>query len=137
MRSYYDTLETVLRSTETALAVEIQSVGKPTQDGFHLALEMTATPLKILFGTFDHEVLVCTYVEGLPHRRGQTQVSPRVSGSGLELKIKKGERVIFLLSSNRTLLRAETLDHADPIAEYGRARPGARPDPAMDDSMTP
>jgi hypothetical protein len=124
MTIHYDDLENVLGQTDIALVVEILSAGSPAREGFHLSLELTATPLASLFGHFDGEVLACTYSQGLPHLRGQTHVWPRVSGSGLEVKLQPGDRAIFLLSSSGALLRAESLDNADRISARGQAPPG-------------
>jgi hypothetical protein len=41
--------------------------------------------------------LHCRYMQGLPHQRGNLNVSPLVSGSGMEFSVATGDRIILMI----------------------------------------
>lgn len=119
-------LDEVLKRTTVALVGELARVGAPVVQGIWREVTFTVKPVRTVLGTLPATTLVCRYAEGMPHKRGEAMVSPLVSGSGLEFRAKRGERVILLLSEAmvgkaRTLLRIEPLAHLDRIP----ARPPA------------
>jgi hypothetical protein len=114
----HETLETVLKTTTVALVADVQKVGPVEKQGIWRELELSVKPVRILFGKLDDKAKAfsCRYSEGAPHTRGGTMVSPLVSGSGYEFQLKKGNRVIVLLSQQSAdkpgkLLRIEPLSN--------------------------
>ena len=115
-------IKKVLDKTEVAVIVEIQDISKPAIERFNVSIDVVARPVETLFGKPAGAILRCTYSQGRCHWRGKWAISPLVSGSGQELGLKKGDRVIFLLSLDGALLRVEPLERSKMIVEYKRAR---------------
>lgn len=112
----HETLEKVLKRTAVALVVDVEKVGPVEQNGIWREVELKVKPVRLLFGRSDPKARAfsCRYSEGVPHKRGEVTVSPLVSGSGHELHVKKGDRVIVLLAERsadqpQSLLRIEPL----------------------------
>lgn len=101
---FYEPLDSVVKKTQYALLVEIQSIGSVQEDKFDKKIGFKAVPLKIIIGKLRrNKELTFMYSEGKPHVRGKMMVSPRVSGSGLEFKLKRGAKVILLIARNSGL----------------------------------
>lgn len=130
MKTHYEYLEAVLSRTEVAVVVKIENVGIPKVEGYYRDIEVTARPLKVLFGKIDDRVRTYTYSEGLPHVRGTAKVSPLVSGSGQEFSLKKGAEVILMLSADMSLLRVESLENLQKIHRDKRTQPDVPADTA-------
>ena len=112
---FYEPLDTVLKKTRYALLVEIQSITPVQEDRFGKTIEFTATPLKCIFGEMGTNGEVSfMYFEGKVHERGKTMVSPLVSGSGLEFKFKKGDKVILLISGNSGVSKSLNVLRIEP-----------------------
>src|SRR6185503_19597723 len=134
MQIKYEPLESVLRKSRAAVVVDVISISMPQVEGYWQSIEFQATSTRALFGDGQPEqTLACRYSQGLPHRRGDMDVSPLVTGSGLEFRMKQGDRVIILLGGSEgeseriTVLRIEPLSSAVTIQEHGMAHP-RRPD---------
>jgi hypothetical protein len=125
----HETLEKVLARTTAALVADVEKVGPAQRAGIWMEIELKVKPVRRIFGGLndDTKSFSCRYSEGLPHERGDEMVSPLVSGSGTEFDLKKGERVILLLSGAatdkpRSLLRAEPLSSLNRISTRQPAR---------------
>jgi hypothetical protein len=126
MQIHHQPLDSVLEKTRLALVAEIRTVSEPRRDGFWVQVDLTAAPVRVLFGSLDQaRPLACTYAQGLPHRRGKTDVSPLVSGSGLEFRMKEGDRVILLVSQPASAGGACTLLRVEPLENEKRIHPPA------------
>jgi hypothetical protein len=112
---HHKSLEEVLSKASTALIVRVFRVSEPVAHGLFVRREFFVDCERILLGKKKKNRFSCAYEQGLPHRRGQMQVSPLVSGSGFEMTLKKGDRAVFLLASNGMLLRAESLEKLNQI----------------------
>jgi hypothetical protein len=126
----YESLEQVLARTERAMQVEIVDANEQ-RDGasYWRTLKVSVRPLHSVFGEdpiwqkHPKRDLECRYQEGLPHRRGDTMVSPLVSGSGLEFNVRAGDRVVLLIEGSAAsekscrLLRIEPLGALDRIVK--------------------
>jgi hypothetical protein len=124
----HETLDRVLKRTAVALVVDVEKVGPVEQTGIWREIELSVKPVRILFGKLDSKTKAfsCRYAEGVPHKRGETTVSPLVSGSGHELHVKKGDRVIVLLSE-RSADQPQTLLRIEPLSRL-KLVPTRRPD---------
>jgi hypothetical protein len=118
----HESLAQVLKRTAVALVADVATVGPLEQKGMWRELELSVMPVRMLFGTLDGKAktMTCRYQEGVPHRRGSATVSPLVPGSGHELQVKPGDRVILLLADPvpnkpQTLLRIEPLTQLKSI----------------------
>ena len=100
--------------------VEVERIGVPRIEGFFTTIEISAKPVEILFGKVAEDMVNCEYSQGRPHERGGMRVSPMVYGSGQEFQLKKGDRVIFLLADEKSLLRVEPLDKLGQIRQLSK-----------------
>jgi hypothetical protein len=124
----HEPLESVLRKTEAAMVVEVLAVSPAQAEGIWQSVEFRARPGRLLFGARSAcAAPVYRYVQGLPHQRGTTMVSPLVTGSGLELALAPGRRVIVLLgaadpgAAHCQVLRVEPPDQARRIQKQKKA----------------
>jgi hypothetical protein len=122
MQIVHKSLDAVLSEADAALVVEVDAVSEQVKEGFWVHVDFDARPLKTLFGSVESaDTLLLTYYQGMPHYRGNTPVSPLVSGSGLEFNLKKGDHVIVLLKANDlragrlSVLRVEPLTQLKAI----------------------
>ncbi len=122
MHITHESLGSVIKKTNCAVIVKVQSASKPQIERFHKTINITAIPLKVIFGELNATgAVLFRYLEGRPHFRNQTTVSPLVSGSGQEFDLKKGDEAIFLLGTNNNeseyhnLLRVETKSNLQVI----------------------
>ena len=104
----HEALEKVVRRTETAFIAKIVGVREIDDSAaFAKTLAFEVNPVRTIFGTHvPAPSLTCLYTEGRPHVRGALAVSPLVSGSGLELQVKPGDEMIFLVANVRTQMKA-------------------------------
>ena len=115
---HHQSLDEVLSEADIALAVEIGSVSEPEKNGYLRHVDFDARLLKTLFGSMESgESLSLTYHQVMPHFRGNTGVSPLVSGSGLEFNLKKGDHVIVLLKANDTCEGRLSVLRVEPITQ--------------------
>lgn len=115
MHIVYEPLDAVVKKSRCALLVEIQSVGSAQGDSFNKTIEIRAKPLKSIFGKMpSNEELSFIYSEGRPHVRGNTEVSPLVSGSGLEFNIKRMAKVIVLIDGNNNISKSLKVLRIEP-----------------------
>lgn len=132
-------LESVARRAATILFAEIQHVSEPKAERYFQIVDLTFLPLETLSGqtpSESTEVLSCRYSQGLPHERHGTTVSPLVTGSGLELQLKAGDRAALLLapapdpavsaSTPLLLLRAEPPSNVAFLRELTGSRAARR-----------
>jgi hypothetical protein len=123
---HHKSLEEVISGTSTILIVRVLRVDEPATHGFFLKQEFFVGCERVLLGKIRKNWFPCVYEQGMPHRRGQMQVSPLVSGSGLETTLKKGDRAVFLFASDGTLLRAEPLESVNQIMARLKPRRNVR-----------
>ena len=115
---HHQSLDEVLSEVDAALMVEVDSVSERVKEGFGTHVDFDARLLKTVFGSIQSgESLLLTYSQGMPHFRGNTGVSPLVSGSGLEFNLKKGDRVIVLLKTNDTREGRLSVLRVEPITQ--------------------
>ena len=94
-------LEDVLKETQLAVVVEVQNLVDHRDSATWRSLTLSVKVNRIVFGgEIEASVLRCSYEEGQPHWRGPKAVSPLVSGSGMEFKVKVGERVLLLIAQH-------------------------------------
>jgi hypothetical protein len=126
MQIVHQSLEAVLGQAGAAVLVEVESVAAPVRQGFEARVDFDARPLATLFGPArGGAALALTYAQGVPHHRGQTAVSPLVSGSGMEFDLKPGDRVIVLLGAGESDMKRLTALRVEPEArlrEIGAGR---------------
>jgi len=97
MERHTESLEQVIKKTRLAVVANASDVSTRREGTAWKVLEFRADVVKTIFGGPAPAVLRCIYEEGQPHRRGQTAVSPRVTGSGIEFDIQAGDRVVLLI----------------------------------------
>ncbi|MGI9303914.1 MAG: hypothetical protein ACR2RB_14630 [Gammaproteobacteria bacterium] len=130
MQIQHESLEAVKGMATIGVVAKLRSVSDSRKEGYWIAVDFTAVPIEIIYGKVASDnVLSFTYSQGIPHRRGDVTVSPLVTGSGLELKTKRGDHVILLLSapdSTNTkrlqLLRMEPVGRIDSIRQLSKQR---------------
>jgi hypothetical protein len=119
----YESLEQVIARTDSAMQVEIIDMYEQRDSAMWRTLKLKLRPLQTVFGDAKVEQasrkrnIVCLYQEGLPHRRGETMVSPLVSGSGLEFDLHAGERVVLLIEGNVTKVKTCRVLRIEPLSE--------------------
>jgi len=97
MERHTEPLEQVIKKTRLAVVASASDMSTRREGTAWKVLEFRADVVRTIFGGPAQAVLRCTYEEGQPHRRGQTTVSPRVTGSGIEFNIQAGDRVVVLI----------------------------------------
>lgn len=107
LRLQYQTLKEAWMDTLAAVVVTVGKVEASRPGPFQISIMVTADPVKVLFGEVGTGTFVCTYTQSLPHETDGKQISPVVSGSGLELDLVAGKKVILLIGRGGSLLRAE------------------------------
>jgi hypothetical protein len=126
-------LEDAIGRARLAVVVEIAAM-KYEENPMWRVLALQAAPLKTLFGKpVTAPVLNCRYSEGRAHLRGETRISPLVTGSGMEFSIKPKDRIILLIAdedpgnSGCEVLRIESLENVGAITQRSRQARGTTP----------
>jgi len=129
MKSNIQSLEDAIGRSRLAVVVEIVA-GKYETSPKWRVLRLKAVPVRTLFGKpVTDSMLTCRYSEGRAHLRGETRISPLVTGSGIEFSIKPKDRVILLIAdevpgdSGCEVVRIEGLETEDAIKKHGRKSP--------------
>jgi argonaute-like protein implicated in RNA metabolism and viral defense len=124
----HESLESVLQKSRAAVVVEVTSVSEPRVDGYWQNVDFQARSIRTLFGDRQPaQRLACRYAQGLPHRRGDMAVSPLITGSGLEFRLKKGDQVIVLIGAREgatevvDVLRVEPLSSEPAIQKHQKS----------------
>lgn len=127
MQIVHESLENVLLRTRAAVVADVLAASQRIDGPYWRELTLHARIVKTLFGEGqEQQSLSCQYSEGRPHKRGETSVSPLVSGSGAEFSLKKGDRVILLLANTGDdvkecrVLRVEALQNEEVINRHRR-----------------
>lgn len=122
-----ESLESVLQKSRAAVVVEVTSVSEPQTDGVWQNVDFEARSIRTLFGDRQPDQrMACRYGQGLLHR-GDMTVFPLFTGSGLELELKKGDRVIVLIGDREgasdlvDVLRVEPLSSEPAIQKHQAA----------------
>jgi hypothetical protein len=121
MRPSYESLDRVLARTRVAIVAEIGRVEETRLGDIAREIAFSATPFETIFGSdVPFGPLDCRYRQGLVHRRGDLTVAPLISGSGIEFRVKPGDRVILLIgvaegAESCNVLRIERLDRRRDI----------------------
>lgn len=134
MTSHHEPLASVVRRSSIGVVVDVQAVSEWTNEGHWKSVIFTARPVEVIFGEMSEGgILSCRYSQGVPHARGPLHVWPSVTGSGLELGVEPGNRIVFLLESEAGGLAPLTLLRAEPLAsiELLRRLDEGRGPPAM------
>lgn len=98
-RSVHESLSSVLARSGHAVVAEILDRDEFDPDRHAHAVVVDAAVEEVLAGApITDETLRCRYTEARVQRRGDATVSPLVSGSGEEFRLRRGERVILLLA---------------------------------------
>jgi hypothetical protein len=97
MERHTESLEQVIKGTRLAVVASASHVSTRREGTAWKVLEFRADVVRTIFGGPAPAVLRCTYEEGQPHHRGQTTVSPRVTGSGIEFDIQAEDRMVVLI----------------------------------------
>jgi len=126
MKTNGRSLEDAIGSSRLAVVVEI-TAGKYETSPMWRVLTLQAAPLRTLFGKpVTTPLLTCTYSEGRAHLRGETRISPLVTGSGIEFSIEPKDRVILLIAdeepgnSGCEVVRIESMENEGAITKRGR-----------------
>jgi predicted alpha/beta superfamily hydrolase len=122
----HEPLDAVLLRTHVAVLADVLDVRIGASDAPWRELVVEFRPLDTLFGArLPTRATQCSYREGVPHRRGDVQVSPLVTGSGIEFDVKGGDRLILLIGEADaelracTVLRIESEAATDQISAHG------------------
>lgn len=133
MRINDHSLEDAIGRSRLAVVVEIAAIKYEVSPMWRVQA-LQAAPLKTLFGKpVTTPLLTCRYSEGRAHLRGETRVSPLVTGSGMEFSIKPKDRVILLIadeepgSSGCEVVRIESMTNEGAITNRGRQARGTTP----------
>lgn len=124
-------LQAVLARAQSVVVVEVAGVGERQREGYWQWLTLQARPLRTLSGPAPTvSLLHCRHAQGMPHRRGDSEVWPLLSGSGMEFDLRRGETVILLIAAAASpgdceILRVEPLhNEAAILAEMASRHPG-------------
>ncbi|MEO8153127.1 MAG: hypothetical protein ABI605_08670 [Rhizobacter sp.] len=126
MEKRTESLEQVIKGTRLAVVAGVTKVSTRCEGAAWKVLEFQAKVVRTLFGEPRLALLRCTYEEGQPHHRGQTTVSPRVTGSGIEFNVKAGDRMVLLIEHTPTsendcrVLRIEPLSSEQLVKDLRR-----------------
>jgi len=126
MERHTESLEQVIKGTRLAVVASAIDVSTRREGTAWKVLEFHAEVVRTIFGEPSLAVLRCTYEEEQPHHRGQTAVSPRVTGSGIEFNIKAGDRMVLLIEhapvheNDCRTLRIEPLSSEELVKDLGR-----------------
>jgi len=95
-----ESLDSVAARASRIVVAELLSV-EAQDDDTSLGVVVEAAPQQWLAGEAldDDAPLLCEYRENRPQKRGDVVLSPLVSGSGEELQVRHGERVILLIAA--------------------------------------
>jgi len=95
-----ESLDSVAARASRIVVAELLSV-EAQDDDTSLGVVIEAAPQQLLAGEplTDEAPLSCEYRENRPQKRGSAMLSPLVSGSGEELQIRHGDRVILLIAA--------------------------------------
>jgi len=95
-----ESLDSVAGRASRIVVAELLSV-EAQDDDTSLGVVVEAAPQQLLAGEplTDDAPLSCEYRENRPQKRGSVTLSPLVSGSGEELQIRHGDRVILLIAA--------------------------------------
>lgn len=86
-------LQAVLARAQSVVVVELAQVGERSREGYWQSLTVQARALRTLYGPAPAvSLLQCRYAQGMPHRRGDSEVWPLLSGSGMEFDLRRGAR---------------------------------------------
>lgn len=127
MQIVHESLENVVARTGAAVVVDVLSTSQGADGLYWRVLSLQARIVKTLFGAGQaQQRLSCRYLEGRPHKRGETSLSPLFSGSGAEFGLNKSDRVILLLVNTGEdmkecrVLRVEALQNEEAINRHRR-----------------
>jgi len=121
----HESREAVLVRTQRAIVAEVRGVQSGPDDEFSRVVTLRIQPIRSVFGAaVTRQKMRCEYREGRPHRRGNTAVSPLVSGSGNEFDLKRGERVLLLLAETAKDNPQCAILRVEPIANEQAIRTG-------------
>ena len=100
MQVIFEPLDQVLPRAAVVVVADVQRVTPQPDSALWRSLTLQVAPVRTILGAeVQARALTCRYEQGLPHRRGDKTVSPRVSGSGMEFQVTPGRQVILLLAS--------------------------------------
>jgi len=121
MERHTESLAQVIKETRLAVVARATDVSSRREGAVWRVLEFHVQVVSTIFGEPTSAALGCTYEEGQPHRRDQTAVSPRVTGSGIEFDVKVGDRMVLLIEHAPThgadcrVLRIEPLSSEELV----------------------
>ncbi|MBL8298996.1 MAG: hypothetical protein JNN30_11710 [Rhodanobacteraceae bacterium] len=101
-RPVHESLASVAVRAQHIVVAEIVAADESDDEAEH-SIDIEATPEQVIAGPAlengMEETLTCRYSEERVQHRGDAVVSPLVSGSGEEFRIRRGDRVILLLAA--------------------------------------
>jgi hypothetical protein len=116
MERHTELLEQVIAKTRLAVVANAVDVSRRREGEARRVLELHVQVVRTIFGAPRLAALGCTYEEGQPHRRDQTVVSPRVTGSGIEFDIKAGDSMVLLIERAPTHRNDCRVLRIDPLS---------------------
>lgn len=100
-RPVHESLASVAVRAQRIVVAEIVGVDEFDEGGEHV-IDVEAVPEQLMagpeFDDADSQSLLCRYTEQRVQRRGDAVISPLVSGSGEEFRVRRRDRVILLLA---------------------------------------
>lgn len=136
-RPVHESLASVTVRAQRIVVAEIVAVDI-FDEGSSRNLDVEAIPEQVIAGPAlepaGFDTLLCRYTEARVQRRGDAVLSPLVSGSGEEFRVRRGDRVILLLAAAPAPMVQDAPSRSgDEAATHGETELGADTGPAPRD----